>query len=71
VRDNLNLVVAGPRLQVLEQLNESAAHLGDLLQKALAQNLEMQDFIFIDCPPSSGVLVANALFVGCFNLICR
>ena len=64
VRDNLNLVVAGPRLQTLEQLNEAGAHRGDLLQKALEQDLDGQDFIFIDCPPSSGILVANALFAA-------
>ena len=62
VRKNLNLVVAGPRLQEIEQLTEGGAQRGDLLRKALLESLTDQDFIFIDCPPSSGVLVVNALF---------
>ncbi|NOQ16511.1 MAG: AAA family ATPase [Methyloprofundus sp.] len=61
-RDNLQLIVAGPRLQEIEQLTEGGAKRGDLLRIALHENLQDQDFIFIDCPPSSGVLVANALF---------
>lgn len=64
VRDNLNLVPAGPRLQEIEQLNQEGAQRGDLLKKALAENPLDQDFVFIDCPPSSGVLVANALFAA-------
>lgn len=64
VRDNLQLVVAGPRLQEIEQLSEGGAKRGDLLRKALHENLQDQDFVFIDCPPSSGVLVANALFAA-------
>ena len=62
VRKNLNLVVAGPRLQEIEQLTEVGAQKGDLLRTALLESLTDQDFIFIDCPPSSGVLVVNALF---------
>lgn len=64
VRQNLNLIVAGPHLQEIEQLNEGNARRGDLLRKALHDNLTDQDFVFIDCPPSSGVLVANALFAA-------
>jgi chromosome partitioning protein len=64
VRDNLQLIIAGPRLQEIEQLTEGGAKRGDLLRKALHENLEDQDFVFIDCPPSSGVLVANALFAA-------
>ena len=64
VRDNLNLVVAGPRLQEIEQLNKGGSHRGDLLRKALMADIGEQDFIFIDCPPSSGILVANALIAA-------
>ncbi len=64
VRENLQLVVAGPRLQEIEQLTEGGAKRGDLLRKALHESLNDQDFVFIDCPPSSGVLVANALFAA-------
>lgn len=64
VRDDLQLVTAGPRLQEIEQLSEGGAKRGSLLRKALHENLNDQDFVFIDCPPSSGVLVANALFAA-------
>jgi len=64
VRENLQLIVAGPRLQEIEQLTEGGAKRGDLLRRALHENLNDQDFVFIDCPPSSGVLVANALFAA-------
>lgn len=64
VRENLNLLVAGPRLQEIEQLQEGSAQRGDLLGTLLQDSLADQDFIFIDCPPSSGVLVANALFAA-------
>ena len=63
-RENLQLIVAGPRLQEIEQLTEGGAQRGDLLRKALHENLQDQEFVFIDCPPSSGVLVANALFAA-------
>jgi len=62
VRDNLKIVPAGNQLHQIEQLNEGGAERGRLLQEALSGSFEDQDFVFIDCPPSSGMLVVNALF---------
>ncbi len=64
VRENLQMLVAGCRLQEIEQLSEGGVNRGHLLRKALDNQCQDQDFIFIDCPPSSGLLVANALFAA-------
>lgn len=64
VRDNLDLLVAGPRLQEIEQLDQGAAQRGNMLRQALVATPTDHEFIFIDCPPSSGVLVANTLFAA-------
>lgn len=64
IRERLQLIAAGPRLQQIEQLDREGARRGDLLRKPLSQGLGDQDFVFVDCPPSSGILVANALFAA-------
>jgi chromosome partitioning protein len=64
VRDNLQLVAAGPKLKDVEQLASNNSPRGVLLRDALHGNLNDQDFVFIDCPPSSGLLVANALIAA-------
>lgn len=64
VRDNLQLVAAGSKLKDVEQLASNNSPRGVLLRDALAGSLDDQDFVFIDCPPSSGLLVANALIAA-------
>ncbi|MDP1665321.1 MAG: ParA family protein [Methylobacter sp.] len=64
VRDNLQLITSGSKLKDIEQLTGNNSPRGVLLKNALHGNLTDQDFIFIDCPPSSGLLVANALIAA-------
>ncbi len=61
VRENLQLIPAGSKLKDVEQMSNTGSPRGVMLRDALRGQLEDQDFIFIDCPPSSGLLVANAL----------
>ncbi len=60
-RDRLSLVPAGQRLGEVEEMHEGGASRARLLRTALNGQLESQDFVLIDCPPSSGLLVANAV----------
>lgn len=63
VRDGLKLVQAGSRLGMLElKANGDGNKQGMLLKNALKGKFRNQDFILIDCPPASGLLVVNALF---------
>ncbi|EGW20069.1 ParA family protein [Methylobacter tundripaludum] len=64
VRDNLQLIASGSKLKDIEQLTGNNSPRGVLLKNALHGNLTDQDFVFIDCPPSSGLLVANALIAA-------
>ena len=63
VRDRLHLVPAGSRLGELEQIAVGGAKRGFLLREALETTSE-EDYIFIDCPPSSGMLTMNALLAA-------
>jgi chromosome partitioning protein len=60
-REHLTLVPSGRRLTELEQMQEGGANRARMLKKALNGSLEGQDFVLIDCPPSAGLLVANAV----------
>lgn len=64
VRENLQLIAAGSKLKEIEHLADNKSPRGVLLKNALHENLNDQDFVFIDCPPSSGLLVANALIAA-------
>ena len=61
LRQNLHLVAAGGHLNEVENLSGGKSR-GLLLKRALDQYDGDADFILIDCPPSSGLLVINALF---------
>ncbi len=64
VRDNLNLVPAGYGLVDVENLSDGGASRGQLLKKAIADVASQYEYILIDCPPSSGLLIVNAIFAA-------
>ncbi|MDH5766118.1 MAG: ParA family protein [Gammaproteobacteria bacterium] len=62
VRENLKLVPAGHGLSEIEDRSEGGSSRGMMLRNILVDIKGQYDFIIIDCPPSSGLLVVNALF---------
>ena len=62
VRDGLKLIPAGSDLDVLERGGGNAQS-QQRLQKAVATAAADQDFVFIDCPPASGLLIDYALAI--------
>jgi chromosome partitioning protein len=56
-------VPAGERLSEVEHLTEGGVQRGWLLSRAL-EGMSGHDVLLIDCPPSSGLLVTNALFAA-------
>jgi len=63
VRENLHLIPAGSKLGELEQIATGGAKRGWLLRDSLSR-VRNQDYIFIDCPPSSGMLTMNAMLAA-------
>lgn len=62
VRMGLSLVPSGPELGDLEHKSLRGIKRGTLLREAMKDSFQEQDYILIDCPPASGLLVINALF---------
>jgi len=63
VRENLNLIPAGSRLGEFEQSSGGGAKRGWLLSE-VTKSLCKQDYVLIDCPPSSGMLTMNAILAA-------
>ena len=61
-RNLLSLIPAGSRLNDIERMTHGGASRAKLLQYAVKNSLSEQDYVLYDCPPSSGMLVANAIF---------
>jgi len=61
IRDNMQLISCGPRLAELEQMHQGSSEIANRLKKILSK-MRMQDFVLLDCPPSSGFLVVSALY---------
>lgn len=66
VRDGLRLLPTGPRLGELETISTGGKDRGWLLKDALERFVEddQPDFVFFDCPPSSGMIGMNAIFAA-------
>lgn len=61
VRDNLKLITCGPRLAELEQMHQGSSEIANRLKKVLGR-MKNEDYVLLDCPPSSGFLVVSALY---------
>ncbi len=64
VRDRLRVVTCGPRLRDFESRHNDGAHGGTRLREALSGCFSGDEFVLIDSPPSSGLLVVNALYAA-------
>ena len=62
VKENLQLVPAGTELGQLELLAEGGASRGGRLKHALIDQFQDRDYLLLDCPPASGLIVVNALY---------
>ncbi len=62
VRPGLSLVPAGPHLGDIEHHAMRGVKRGTLLRDAMVNKFQDQDYVLIDCPPASNLLVINALF---------
>jgi chromosome partitioning protein len=64
-RENLDVVCAGNNLADFEHVTTGGSSRGHTLRRAIEESrLIDQDFVLIDCPPSSGLLGINAMFAA-------
>ena len=61
VREGLQFIAAGKQLSRMEQLVKGGVKRGTFLRDVLADEFQDQDYVLIDCPPASGLLLVNAL----------
>jgi len=61
VSDNLDLAPSNPRLTLAEQRLNLLPHGEETLKRALDGLVDRYDFVLIDCPPTGGLLTANAV----------
>lgn len=61
VSENLDLAPSNPRLMLAEQRLHLLPHGEETLKRALATVDDRYDFVLIDCPPTGGLLTANAV----------
>lgn len=64
-REGLDVVPAGQSLSDFEHVTDGGSARGQKLKQAIENSSLMeQDFVLIDCPPSSGLLGINAMFAA-------
>jgi len=61
---NLSLIPGSMSLRDVEYELSNQGDGSRRLQRALEPHLDLYDFIFVDCPPSTGMLTTNALFAA-------
>ena len=67
--DNLYLLPASPALATLDRRLGTQQGAGTVLKKAVSQLVMEVDYVLVDCPPTMGILMVNALAAANFLII--